>query len=224
MQILIVEDDRRLAAALARILEDNGYSTNIVHDGEQGILYAESGIYDVIILDVMLPRKDGFTVTSELRRAHINTPILILTARDAIPEKITGYDSGADDYMTKPFSPSELMAHLRALTRRHGEVMFEKLSFEDLELDLESYDLSCGAKTIRLSYKEFTIAQAFLSNPNVVLSKETLIAKAWGIESCTSDNNVEAYVSFLRKKMSHLGSRAKIETIRKAGYRLVKED
>lgn len=221
MQILIVEDDKNLAAALGRILEDNGYGVDVVHDGAQGVSYAELGNYDVIILDVMLPKKDGFTVATELRRAHVNTPILLLTARDAISDKIVGYDSGADDYMTKPFSPAELMAHLRALTRRQGEVVFERLSAGDLTLDLESYDLACGTKTIHLSFKEFSIAKILMSNENAVISKDTLIEKAWGIESSASDNNVEAYISFLRKKMQHLGSAAKIETIRKAGYRFV---
>lgn len=220
MNILIAEDDRPLAAALERILEDNGYDADLVHNGEEAVDYALAGQYDVIILDVMLPRKDGFAITSELRRANLSTPILLLTARGATSDKITGYDSGADDYMTKPFSPAELMAHLRALTRRQGDVVFEKLTAGDLTLDLESYELSCAGRSIKLSYKEFTIARIFTSNLGVTLSKETLIAKAWGIDSSAGDNNVEAYVSFLRKKLAHVGSGLKIETIRMAGYRL----
>ncbi len=180
MNILIAEDDRPLAAALERILEDNGYDADLVHNGEEAVDYALAGQYDVIILDVMLPRKDGFAITSELRRANLSTPILLLTARGATSDKITGYDSGADDYMTKPFSPAELMAHLRALTRRQGDVVFEKLAAGDLTLDLESYELSCAGRSIKLSYKEFTIARIFTSNLGVTLSKETLIAKAWG--------------------------------------------
>lgn len=221
MHILIVEDDVRLAAALAHILEENNYQVDVVHNGEEGVAFAQAGIYDVVILDVMLPKKDGFTVATELRRAHVSTPILLLTARDAISDKICGYDSGADDYMTKPFSPAELMAHLRALTRRQGDVVFERISAGDLTLDLESYDLACNGKSIHLSYKEFSIARILMSNPGTVVSKDTLIAKAWGIESSASDNNVEAYISFLRKKLAHLGSAAKVETIRKAGYRFV---
>lgn len=220
MNILIVEDDARLASALAHILQENGHSVDVVHNGEDGAEYGKSSLYDVIILDVMLPRKDGFAVTSELRRAHVATPILLLTARDAVSDKITGYDSGADDYMTKPFSPAELMAHLRALTRRQGEVVFERLCVGDLVLNLESYDLSCGEKSIRLSFKEFSIAKILMANEDQVISKETLINKAWGIESSAGDNNVEAYISFLRKKLAHLGSTAKIETLRKAGYRM----
>ncbi|MDO4290288.1 MAG: response regulator transcription factor [Eggerthellaceae bacterium] len=221
MHILIVEDDVRLAAALAHILEENGYQTDVVHDGEAGVTWAEMGSYDVIILDVMLPKKNGFAVATELRRANVSTPILLLTARDAVSDKITGLDAGADDYMTKPFSPAELMAHLRALTRRQGDVVFERLRAGDLALDLESYELSCGAKSIHLSFKEFSIARILMSNPGVVVSKDTLIAKAWGVESSAGDNNVEAYISFLRKKLVHLGSTAKVETLRKAGYRFV---
>ena len=216
-----MEDDARLAKALGHILEENGYHTDIVHDGAAGLSYAESGIYDVIILDVMLPKMDGFAVVAELRRAGTSTPVLLLTARDAVPDKITGLDSGADDYMTKPFSPAELLAHLRALTRRQGDVLFEKLTAGDLELNLESYDLSRAGKSIHLSYKEFSLTKVLLANPGQVVSKEMLIAKVWGVESSAEDNNVEAYVSFLRKKMRFLGSAARIETLRKAGYRFV---
>ncbi len=207
MQVLIVEDDVRLAAALERILEENGYVVDTVHDGQSGVDWGETGIYDVIILDVMLPKMDGFTVASSLRRKNISTPILLLTARDAVPDKITGLDSGADDYMTKPFSPAELLAHLRALTRRQGEVVFETLDAGDLSLNVESYDLSCGGKSIHLSYKEFSLARILMANPGQVISKEQIIAKVWGVES-TAEDNVEAYVSFLRKKLSFLGSKA----------------
>ena len=210
MQVLIVEDD--------------GYLVDMVHDGQSGVDWAETGIYDVVILDVMLPKMDGFSVASALRRKNVSTPILLLTARDAVPDKITGLDSGADDYMTKPFSPAELLAHLRALTRRQGEVVFEVLRAGDLSLNVESYDLSCGEKSIHLSYKEFLLAKILMSNPGQVVSKEQLIAKVWGIESSAEDNNVEAYVSFLRKKLKFLGSSAHVETLRKAGYRLTLAD
>lgn len=219
MRLLVVEDDVRLAEALARILEDNGYTVDTVHDGQAGIDYGETGAYDVIILDVMLPKVDGFIVAQRLRRAHVSTPILLLTARDATTDKIAGLDSGADDYMTKPFSPAELMAHLRALTRRQGDVVFETITAGDLTLNLESLDLTCGSETIRLSQKEFAIARILLGSPGAVVSKETLIARAWGPDSNASENNVEAYISFLRKKIGHVGSTACIETIRSVGYR-----
>lgn len=220
MHILIAEDDERLAAALEKILKDNGYDIDVVHDGQEGLNYATVGQYDVIILDVMMPKMNGFEVTKEIRRAGVSTPVMLLTARDATADKIVGFDSGADDYMTKPFSPAELMAHLRALTRRQGEVQFERLRAGDLDLDLESYELTCGKKSIQLSFKEFSILKILMSNPGAVVSKETLIDKAWGISSSAGDNNVEAYISFLRKKLSHLDSQSKIETIRRAGYRL----
>ena len=224
MHILVVEDDVRLAEALARILEDNGYTVDTVHDGQAGIDYGSAGIYDVIILDVMLPKADGFTVAQSLRREHVSTPILLLTARDATADKITGLDSGADDYMTKPFSPAELMAHLRALTRRQGEVVFERLSLGDLALDLDSRELRCGAKAIGLSEKEFAIARILMENPRQIISKEQLMSRAWSIESDVGENNIEAFISFLRKKMKHVGSTVKLENVRKVGYRLVMPD
>lgn len=220
MQALIVEDDVRLASALARILNENGYVTDVVHDGQDGYDYASSGIYDVVILDVMLPRKNGCRVVEELRRARIDTPVLMLTARSEIPDKIEGLDSGADDYMTKPFSPVELLAHLRALTRRQGQVVFERIEAGDLSLNIESRDLSCNGKSIALSFKEFELARILFSNPGQIVSKDTLISKVWGVESTAVDNNVEAYVSFLRKKIRFLGSGVSIDTIRKAGYRV----
>lgn len=220
MQALIVEDDVRLASALARILNENGYVTDVVHDGQDGYDYASSGIYDIVILDVMLPRKNGCRVVEELRRARIDTPVLMLTARSEIPDKIEGLDSGADDYMTKPFSPVELLAHLRALTRRQGQVVFERIEAGDLSLNIESRDLSCNGKSIALSFKEFELARILFSNPGQIVSKDTLISKVWGVESTAVDNNVEAYVSFLRKKIRFLGSGVSIDTIRKAGYRV----
>lgn len=221
MKILIVEDDLRLARALTHILVESHHEVDIVGDGASGLEWAESGMYDVIILDVMLPKMDGFEVVAELRRENVSTPVLLLTARDAVSDKITGLDSGADDYMTKPFSPAELMAHLRMLTRRQGEVIFEKIDFADLTLNLDSLELSCGSKTIHLSVKEFSIAKILMTNPSQIASKELLIDKVWGMDSSAEDNNVEAYISFLRKKLKFLGSRARIETIRKVGYRLV---
>ena len=223
MHILIVEDDAHLAAALARILEDNKHDTEVVSDGEAGVEKAKETAYDVIIMDVMMPKKDGIEATRELRRDGINTPIMLLTARDATDDKVAGYDSGADDYMTKPFAPAELLAHLRALGRRQGDVQFERINAGDLSLDLESYDLSCNGKSIHLSFKEFSILRILMSNPGNVFSKETLISRAWGNESSAGDNNVEAYISFLRKKLTHLGSKAKIETLRKAGYRFLED-
>ena len=224
MPILIVEDDVSLARALQKILQDNGYEVDVVHSGTDGLSWAESGYYDVVVLDVMLPGMDGFEVARQLRRAGVSTPVLLLTARDAVPDKITGLDSGADDYMTKPFSPAELMAHLRALTRRQGEVVFERLSLGDLALDLDSREVRCGAKAIGLSEKEFAIARILMENPRQIISKEQLMSRAWSIESDVGENNIEAFISFLRKKMKHVGSTVKLENVRKVGYRLVMPD
>lgn len=219
MHVLIAEDDERLVEALEKILQDNGYEIDKVMDGQAALDYATVGAYDVIVMDVMMPKMDGFEATRQIRRAGISTPILLLTARDAVGDKITGLDAGADDYMTKPFSPAELMAHLRALSRRQGEVQFESLQVGDLTLGLESYELTCGSKSINLSFKEFAICKILMSSPNTIVSKDTLIQKAWGVTSSAGDNNVEAYISFLRKKLKHLGSTCKIETVRRAGYR-----
>lgn len=224
MQVLIVEDDVRLAQAVGKILEENGYQVDMVHDGQSGLDYAETGMYDVIILDVMLPKMDGFEVAKQLRRKKVATPVLLLTARSQISDKIEGLDSGADDYMTKPFSPAEMLAHLRALTRRQGQVVFETLSFADLELNLESHDLACAGKSINLSFKEFSIMNILMANKEAIVSKETLISKVWGVESSAVDNNVEAYISFLRKKLKFLNSIVQIETVRKVGYRLAAEE
>ena len=220
MQVLIVEDDIRLAEALAQILKEHHYLVDVVHDGQDGLAYAVSGIYDVVVLDVMLPKMDGFEVVSELRRKKVTTPVLLLTAKDAVPDKVCGLDSGADDYMTKPFAPAEFLARLRALTRRQGDVIFETLEYGDVSLNLDSCDLSCKSKSIHLGFKEFSIMSILLSNSTQVVSKDILIAKVWGVDSSAEDNNVEAYISFLRKKLAFIESQVKINTLRKVGYRL----
>lgn len=224
MRILIVEDEIRLAEALGQIMEENKYTADIVHDGEAGLDYALSGIYDVIVLDVMLPGMDGFEVVHHLRESKISTPVIMLTALDDVKNKITGLDSGADDYMTKPFVPEELLARIRALSRRQGEVILEELTFNDLTLNLSSNDLSCKNKSIHLGYKEFEILKILMSNPKILISKETLIVKVWGAESAAESNNVEAYISFLRKKFHYLDSKVTIGTVRKVGYRLESEE
>ena len=221
MQLLIAEDDKNLASALCQILNENGYETDVVHRGDEALDWACAAPYDAIVLDVMLPGMEGFEVARELRRRGVSIPVLLLTARDSISDKICGLDAGADDYMTKPFSSAELMAHLRALTRRRGDVVFERLSVGDLTLDLDSRELSCRSKSIGLSAKEFDMMQMLMENRGRTLSKDQLLDGVWGPAAAGSDNNVEAYISFLRKKLAHLGSACVLETIRKAGYRLV---
>lgn len=220
MRILVVEDETRLADALEQILLENKYMVDVAHDGQDGLDYALSGIYDAMILDVMLPKKNGFEIAAEMRRQKNQTPILMLTAKDAIPDKVTGLDSGADDYMTKPFAPEELLARLRAMTRRQGEVVLDEMSFEDLTLNLSTCDLKCGVKSVHLNFKEFEILRLLMANSPQVTTKETLIVKVWGYESWAEDNNVEAYISFLRKKLYFLGSRVGVTVLRKIGYHL----
>ena len=220
MKILVVEDEVRLAEALSQIMQEQKYQVDVANDGNDGLDYALYGDYDVIVLDVMLPGKDGFEVVRALRAAKVQTPVIMLTARDDVRDKIRGLDKGADDYMTKPFVPEELLARIRALSRRQGEVLLEEISMEDLTLSLSTNDLLCGAKSIHLAFKEFEIMKILLSNQKTIVSKDMLISKVWGDDSDAEDNNVEAYISFLRKKLSFLGSSVQISTIRKVGYRL----
>lgn len=220
MQVLVVEDEERLSETLAQLLRDEGYLVDVVHSGPEGLEYARSGQYDVMVLDVMLPGMNGFDVARALRREKNAAPILMLTARSEIADKVNGLDCGADDYMTKPFAPEELLARIRAMTRRQGEVALEEMTFADLRLELGSHSLICGERSVALSPKEFELLKLLMANPRMVVPKETLIAKVWGLESAAEDNNVEAYISFLRKKFFYLGSVVGISTRRKVGYRL----
>lgn len=220
MRVLIVEDEVRLAEALGQIMAEQKYQTDVVYDGADGLDYALTGQYDVIVLDVMLPKLSGFEVVRQLRTGHVATPVLLLTARDEIPDKVKGLDCGADDYMTKPFSPEELLARVRALSRRQGEVVLEELAFADLTLELSTHTLRCGARAVNLGFKEFEVLRLLMAGPHLVVPKEELLSKVWGQESDAEDNNVEVYISFLRKKLFYLGSRVGIGTVRKVGYRL----
>lgn len=220
MRILVVEDETNLADALGQILTEQKYQADVVYNGTEGLACAMNGEYDVIVMDVMMPGKNGFEVVREMRHNKNATPVLLLTARDDVSDKVAGLDCGADDYMTKPFPPQELLARVRALSRRQGAVQVEQLEFEDILLNLSTCELLCGAKSVRLGFKEFEVMKVLLSNPNMVISKSTLISKVWGVESEAEDNNVEAYISFLRKKLFFIGSRVTIETQRKVGYRL----
>lgn len=220
MRVLIVEDEKRIADALGRMMKDNKYSCDVVYDGLDGYLYAESDIYDVIVLDIMLPKMNGIDVVKKMRANKIKTPVLLLTARDSVQDIVTGLDSGADDYLTKPFTKEELLARIRALTRRQGEVIIDELKFGDITLNLSGYNLSCGEKSIHLGFKEFEILKLLMSNPKIVVQKEDIITKVWGYDSDAEDNNVEVYISFIRKKLAFIGSKVSIGTVRKIGYHL----
>lgn len=220
MRVLIVEDEVRLAEALGEIMKGQRYSVDIVYDGEDGLDYAMSDIYDVIVMDVMLPKMNGFDIVRKMREEKNQTPVIMLTAKDDTADKIKGLDCGADDYLTKPFIPGELLARIRAISRRQGEVVLDELKYEDLTLSLSNYSVSCNGNTINLGPKEFDILKLLMSNPNIIVPKEDLLIKVWGIESDAEDNNVEVYISFLRKKLSHISSKVAISTVRKIGYRM----
>ena len=220
MQILVIEDEKRLAEALQQLLSEKKYMVELSFDCMDGLSMALSGIYDVIVLDVMLPKMNGLQVVGELRKAKVETPVLMLTAKDQVNDKVAGLDAGADDYMTKPFAPIELFARINALTRRQGEVIIDKLTFSDTDLNLSTCDLCCNDKSVHLNYKESEIMKILMSNPGKVTTKDELIVKVWGYDSNAVDNNVEVYISFLRKKLDFIGSSAQIVSLRKIGYRL----
>ena len=224
MTILLVEDEDRLAAALIELFHAEKYLADHADNGEDGLYAALQKDYDVIVLDVMLPKMDGFAVVHALRRAGKKTPVLMLTARDEIRDKIEGLDQGADDYMTKPFVPEELLARVRALSRRQGEVLLDELRFGDLCLSLATNELNAKGQSVRLAYKEAELLKLLIANKGVILSKETILRKLWGDESDAVENNVEAYVSFLRKKLGFLQSSVRIQAIRRQGYLLLEEE
>lgn len=220
MKVLVVEDDLHLAEALQQIFIMENYFVDVVNDGIDGLYYASNNDYDIIILDVMLPKMNGYDVIKTLRKQNNSTPTIMLTAKTETIDKIIGLDSGADDYMVKPFSPEELLARVRAVSRRIGDVVLDELNFNNLKLNINTYTLSFLLKSVKLSKKEFTILKILMSNPTSIVSKEELIIKAWGIDSEADDNNVEVYVSFLRKKLNFIDSNVIIDVIRKVGYKL----
>ena len=220
MRILIVEDEIRLAETLRELMTGQRYQADVVFDGTDGIEYGLAGQYDLIILDVMLPKADGFEVARKIRGEHISTPILMLTARDEVFSKISGLDCGADDYMTKPFDSGELMARVRALTRRRGEFIGDEMELGNLLMDCTSRELKCGKRSVRLSFKEYEIMHLLIASAPAVVTKDSLITRVWGMESEAEDNNVEVYISFLRKKLNYLGCSVSISTVRKVGYLL----
>ena len=218
MRILLVEDEIRMAQALCEILRLENYETDHYADGWEGLAALESGVYDIAVLDVMLPRMDGFEIVRKARESGIRTPVLMLTAKGELDDKVTGLDSGADYYLTKPFEPKELLACVRALARRQPELRGGVLTCGDLKLEKDAFILSCGERSVRLSRKEFDMMELLMLNQKQVLTKESLLLKIWGYESDAEDNNVEVYISFLRKKLNHLRSQVKIKTIRMVGY------
>lgn len=219
MRILIVEDEKDLSMILSELLSMEGYYTDAAYDGESGLDNALSGIYDLILLDVMLPIMDGIEVLSKIRENKINTPVLMLTAKSEIEDKVCGLDNGADDYLTKPFNTKELLARIRALSRRKEKAFVEEdIRFADIILDKETHEMSNGQKKVKLSKKEYDIIELLILNYGKVVSKENLVMKIWGYDTDIEYNSIEVYISFLRKKIKAIGSQIHISTARGLGY------
>lgn len=217
MKILVIEDEVLLANSIKALLENKGFDVECVYDGEDGALYAETGVYDLLILDVMMPKMNGYEVAKKVRFDRCTTPILMLTARSGIEDRLEGLNAGADYYLTKPFDSRELLACINVLLRRQGKQVNE-LVVGNTALDLGSCTLSCGENVVRLSAKEFDVMRFLMQSKGTVLPKEMILSRVWGFESNAVENHVEVYVAMLRKKLSYIGSNVRIEAIRRLGY------
>ena len=226
MRILLAEDEKRMAAALAALLKQEKYDVDHVADGASALEALESGIYDIAVLDVMMPEMNGFEAARRARSRGVKTPILMLTAKSELDDKITGLDSGADDYLTKPFQTKELLARLRALGRRNTGFQDGSLHFGDLSLDTASATLSCSStgESVRLSEKELRILEYMFGSKGQIMTREQLAVKIWGFDSEAEYNNVEVYMSFTRKKLAFVGSKVEIKAVRGLGYELREKD
>ena len=219
---MIAEDEEKLSDALVQIFAKNKITADAFGNGIDALDNALTGIYDVIVLDIMMPGMNGIEVLRKIRAEGMDTPVLMFTAKDEISDKVKGLDSGADDYLTKPFATEELLARVRALGRRSSAAIVNSdvITCGDLSLDTAAYELSCGKNSLKLGLKEFSIMELLMKNSGRVLSKETLITKIWGYDSDAEYNNVEVYISFLRKKLDFIKSNAAIKTVRGVGYTL----
>ena len=218
MRLLIAEDEQELANALTAILKHNNYSVDTVYDGEDALAYLQTGLYDAAVLDIMMPKMDGLSVLKQIRIEGCSIPIIMLTAVSGVDNKVTGLDLGADDYLTKPFSTKELLARIRAITRRHEDLTSSVLTFEDLSLNRSTYELSCKGNHIKLSNKDFQIMEMLLVTPGQIISTEQFMDKIWGYDSDAELNVVWVYISNLRKKLTGLQSQVSIKATRNLGY------
>jgi len=223
MKILIIEDEKLLADSLKALLEKKGFEVETVYDGESGAEYAELGVYDLLILDVMMPKLNGYEVARHVRSRRCGTPILMLTAKSSLEDRIEGLNAGADYYLTKPFDTRELLACINALLRRQGGQV-DELVLGNTSLDISSCMLICGENNVRLSAKEFDVMRFLMQAGSSVVPKETILARVWGYDSEAVGNHVEVYVGFLRKKLRSIGSNIKICSIRRLGYHLEVEE
>lgn len=220
MRLLFAEDEKSLSRAITAILKNNHYEVDAVYDGEEALAYLECGTYDGAILDIMMPKKDGLTVLKEIRRQGINTPVLMLTAKAEIDDRVLGLDSGANDYLTKPFAAPELLARIRAMTRTQMTQNTSSLSFGNLSLNQTSFELSSSSGSYQLTNKEFQLLELLMANPGQVISSDRLFEKIWGYESDADPSVIWVYISYLRKKLTALNASVRIRAIRNAGYRL----
>ncbi len=219
MRLLLADDEKELTDALYVILNYNKYTVEAVYNGQDALDYALAGEYDGIILDVMMPKMDGFEVLRRIREAGVTTPVLMLTAKSQLSDKVEGLDAGADDYLPKPFETDELLARIRAMTRRGGAAFTpDRLCFGDLSLDRRSFELSCGDNTVRLANKEFQMLELMMTNPKTVISTERFMDRIWGYDSDSEINVVWAYISYLRKKLQSIGSTVELTALRGRGY------
>ena len=220
MRILVIDDDRRLCAIIKRGLLEEAYAVDLAYDGEEGEYLAEVNPYDLIILDIMLPKKDGIEVCHELRAKKVNTPILMLTAKDTVEDRVRGLDTGADDYLVKPFAFSELLARVRALLRREGMLKSPELQVGDLTLNTLTRQVRRGQRPIELTTKEYVILEYFMRHPNVVVTRTMVEEHAWDYDFDSLSNLVDVYIRRLRRKIDTAGEDSLIQTVRGAGYRL----
>ena len=219
MKILLIEDEKLLADSLRDYLCAKGFQVEVVYDGEQGYEYALLGIYDLLILDVMMPGLNGLQVARQVRAKRVTTPILMLTAKSDVLDRIEGLNAGADYYLTKPFDTRELMACINALLRRQGN-QIDNLVYGNTELELSTAMLRCGNKSVRLTAKEFDVLRQLLQSGERLVPKETLLARVWGFDTNAVENHVEVYMAFLRKKLRSIGSNVNIAAVRRLGYHL----
>ncbi len=218
MRILLAEDEKEMSNAIVAVLKHEHYSVDAVYDGQDALDYLETGLYDGAILDIMMPKMDGVSVLKEIRKKGMDVPVILLTAKSEIDDKVEGLDAGADDYLTKPFAMKELLARLRSITRRQGEVMDNVIEFSNLKLDRATFMISTESDSLRLANKEFQMLEMLLSNPGQIISTEQFMDKIWGYDSETELNVVWVYVSYLRKKLSKIGAKVNIKAARGVGY------
>jgi DNA-binding response OmpR family regulator len=218
LKLLLIEDERQLSEALMTLFRRQKYAVDAVYDGQSGEDSALTGIYDVIILDIMLPKKSGIEVLRSIRDAGIAAPVLLLTAKSEIYDKIDGLDNGADDYLTKPFAAGELLARIRALSRRKGEIIGDEITVGNTTLRKTTHGLACAGQSVVLSQKEYLIMETLAQNGGQIISKERLMEKVWGFESEAEYNAIEVYISFIRRKLEALKSDIRIRAARGAGY------